>query len=133
MTKKRKRRLRFRLPQVQSGTSTTVKKKKRRRRRFRLRKEAYLVLAGIVAVLCLIFIPRAIDNNNLKKLGYDKETIKAIREQKLTKTILSNEWYSNYLAQSIKNETLNTDYTELYTVVTSQRGLTDRDFLLYHR
>ena len=87
MTKKRKRRLRFRLPQVQSGTSTTVKKKKRRRRRFRLRKEAYLVLAGIVAVLCLIFIPRAIDNNNLKKLGYDKETIKAIREQKLTKTV----------------------------------------------
>ncbi len=132
MTKKRKRRLRIRLPQLQSGTTKTVKKR-RRRRRFRLRKEAYLVLAAIVAVLCLIFIPRAIDNNNLKKLGYDKETIKAIREQKLTKTILSNEWYSNYLAQSIKNETLNTDYTELYTVVTSQRGLTDRDFLLYNR
>lgn len=139
MTRKKKRRLRIRLPKLNLNTSADssgtapVRKRKRKRRRFRLKKEAYMVLAGIAAILALIFIPRAIDNSNLKKLGYDKATIKNIREQKLTKTILSNEWYSNYLAQAINDGTLNKDYTELYTVVTPQRGLNDTDFLLYGR
>lgn len=135
MTKKRKRRLRLKLPflrKTQASTSAQAPRR-RKRRRLKLRREAWLVIAGIAAILCLIFIPRAVDNNNLKKLGYDKEAIAGIRKQKLTKTILGNEWYSSYLAQAIKDGTLNKDYTELYTVVTAQRGLTDNDFLLYNR
>ena len=135
MTKKRKRRLRVKLPSLDElkTQSSQAPKKRRRKRKLKLRKEAWLALAAVAALLCLIFIPRAIDNKNLKKLGYDKEAIAGIRRQKLTKTILGNEWYSSYLAQSIKDGTLNKDYTELYTVVTAQRGLTDNDFLLYNR
>ncbi len=134
MTKKKKRRLRLKMPELNFGEqSSSSAPRKRRRRRFRLKKEAYYVLAAAAVLLALIFVPRIIDNNNLRKLGYDRETIKEIRKQKLKNTILKNNWYSNYLAQAIKNGTLNKDYIQLYTVTVEQRGLNDNDFLLYNR
>ncbi len=135
--KRRKRRKfkRYRIvwPWKQNQNTTGTRKKKRRRRRLRLKKEVYFVLAGIVAILCLIFVPRAVESNNLKKLGYKKDEITAIREQKLANTLLKNNYYSAYLASSIKNNTLNKDYLSLYTVISSDGSLNEKDFLLYNR
>ena len=124
---------------------TKRRRKKRKLRKFRipkikfkkpnvkLRKEVWYVIFGIVALLCLIFIPRAVNTSKLKKLGYKKDEIAAIRTQKLSRTLLDNQWYSPYLATSIKNGTLDQDYMELYTVVSEERGLNATDFLLVNR
>ena len=103
------------------------------RRKLRLRKEAIYALLGIVALLCLIFIPRAVQSNNLKKLGYKKPEIQAIREQKLAKTVLDNQYYSPYLASSIVNKTLRTDYIKFYAGMRGDRTLSNDEFLLIQR
>lgn len=137
--KRRKRRKlkRYRIvwpwKQQSNKTKTNQPKRKKRRRKLRFKKEVYFVLAGIVAILCLIFVPRQIESNNLKKLGYKKDEITAIREQNLANTLLKNNYYSSYLASSIKNKTVNTDYLSLYTVISSDGSLTEKDFLLYNR
>lgn len=133
--KKRRKRRKYKLvlPWKQNNAQTGKKTVRRKKRRLKLKKEVWLALAGVVAVLLLILVPRAVDNSKLKKLGYKKDEIAAIREQKLTRTLLDNEWYSPYLAQSIKAGTLDTDYLELYTVVSPERGLAAKDFLLYNR
>ena len=115
-TSRKKRKLRFNL--------RTLK---------RVRKEVWFVLAGIVLLICLLTIPRSIETNKLKKLGYDKETIAAIREQKLAKTLIDNEYYSAYLASCIRSKTVNTDYLPLYTVIEGEKYLDDTDFLLVGR
>lgn len=130
--KKRKRR-RYRIVWPWKNQQQTTTKKKKRRKKFKLRKEVYFVLAGVVALLCIIFIPRAIETNNLKKLGYKSDEITAIREQKLARTLLDNEYYSEYLATSIKEGTVNTDYLSLYTVISINGSLNEKDFLLYNR
>ena len=103
------------------------------RRKLRLRKEAIYALLGIVALLCLIFIPRAVQSSNLKKLGYKKPEIQAIREQKLAKTVLDNQYYSPYLASSIVNKTLRTDYIKFYAGMRGDRTLSNDEFLLIQR
>ncbi len=132
--KKRKLRLkRYRINWPWKQNTTTTPKKKKRRKKIRLRKEAYFVLAGILFILGCIFIPRQIESNNLKKLGYTKKEIAAIREQKLSNTLIKNGYYSEYLASSITSGTLNTDYLSLYTVISINGSLTEKDFLLYNR
>ncbi len=129
----------------------TNKHKKRRRRRYKLvwpygkktkskrkvkrklRKEVYYALAGLIAILCIIFIPILKTNNKLKKLGYKKEEIAMIKELKLKKPILENNYFSPYLAASIKANKINKDYLEFYTVATPDNPLTDDAFLLINR
>lgn len=157
-TKKRKKRKKYRLvlpwnnPNVKSnaGTKSAGKKKKRKKLKFRfdprkfefrsfliglkrVRKEVWFVLAGVIALICLITIPRSVETSKLKKLGYDKEAIAAIREQKLAKTLIDNEWYSDYLASCLKSNTVNTDYLELYTVIEGEKYLDNTDFLMVNR
>lgn len=126
MTKTRKRR-KLRKFKIQ------LPKFKRRKLKFRLKKEAWYVIFGVIALLCLLFIPRSITNSKLKKLGYKKDEISAIRQQKLTSTIVDGQMYSPYLASCLLDGSLDKDYLPYYTIVSSERGLDARDFLLIHR
>lgn len=140
MTQKKKKkkpiwkRYKLVLPGKQKApVQTTGEKRTVVRHRLRLRKEVIYVLLGIAALLCLIFIPRSIQSSNLKKLGYNKEEIKAIREQKLASRLLDNSYYSPYLASCIKDKSVNTDYLNFYAIIKGDRTLSAQDFLLIHR
>lgn len=114
------------------GTEDGTKKKKKKHHR-KLRKQVIMALVLVAAIACAILIPRGITDSKLKNLGYTNTQIDAIRSQKLTSTILDNQYYSEYLAQSIEDGTLNTDYIAYYTVVSSSDGLDAVDFLLIGR
>lgn len=111
-------------------TSTKTHPTKKRVRR-RLRKPIiYGFLAIVVLIVGLLTIPKTLQNNQLKDLGYDKATITEIRNQKLTNLIIKNKYYSENLANAIKDKNLNKDYIELY-VVADECG--EREFVLYDR
>ena len=140
--KRRKKRRRYRLviPWLEEARKNSEAqspvKKRRKKTRFKLRnvrKEVWFVLAGIVVLLGVLLIPGAIEKSKLKKLGYNKETITAIRRQKLAKTLIDNQYYSEYLASCIRSGTVNTDYLSLYTVIEGEKYLDDTDFLMVGR
>ena len=107
---------------------------RRKRKRRRIKKSVLIGFIAIAVAICaIIFVPRTIQNNKLKDLGYDSQTIKAIREQKLQKEIIDNQYYSDYLAQEILNDNLKEEYLDLYSVRTIETPLEEKDFLLYHR
>lgn len=107
-----------------------VKKKKRVVRR-RLKKEAVFILAALVLFIYICFnIPGMLTNNKLAKLGYDKEAVAAIKEYKLTDTLLENQWYSSHLNSAIKQEDFREDLLEIYLVTDS---LNEDDLLLYDK
>lgn len=107
-------------------------KKKRRGRR--LKKGVIVVLVTtIVLVLGILFVPKTIQNNNLKSLGYTSEQIKHIRSLKLVNKILDGNYYSDYLAEQLEKDDVHEKYLNLYASVDSDRGLEDEDFLLYNR
>lgn len=127
MTVKRKRKRRFRLPWQNTGTQ------RRRRRRRKVRKEVWYALAAVLVLALLIFVPNHIRTKKLKELGYTKPVIKEIKKQKLSRVLLDNNYYSAYLADSIMDGTVNTDYLPLYTLVQSGGSLNADDFLLWNR
>ena len=139
---KKKKRRRYRLvlpwnnPAYQQQNSSGPKKTHRRKRKFRLRnlrKEVWFALAGVLVLLAVLLIPGMVEKSKLKKLGYDRETITAIRKQKLSKVLLDNGYYSDYLASCIRSGTVNTDYLSLYTVIEGEKYLDDTDFLMVQR
>ena len=142
-TKKKKKKLRLKQPwkklfaklssSAGGSRSGTRRRKKKKFKLSKIRKEVWFALAGIVALILLFTIPRMIETNKLKKLGYDKEAIAAIRELKLQKKLLDNQWYSDYLASCIKSKTVNPDYLDLYTVISGDKYLDDTDFLMVGR
>ena len=71
--------------------------------------------------------------SKLKGLGYTNTQIKEIKNERLTKEILDNRYYSVALANALDKKTLNVDYLELYTSVKDNRALTAEDFLLASR
>ena len=140
--RKKKKRRRYRLvlpwnnPAYQQQNSSGPKKTHRRKRKFRLRnlrKEVWFALAGVLVLLAVLLIPGMVEKRKLKKLGYDRETITAIRKQKLSKVLLDNGYYSDYLASCIRSGTVNTDYLSLYTVIEGEKYLDDTDFLMVQR
>ena len=132
MTTKKKKRRRYKL--VWPWNNPALKKQQSSSPKRRIRKSVLIIaIAVVVGIVALCTVPGMIDTSKLKGLGYTSSQIKAIRQQHLTSTILENEYYSEYLGTSLEDGTVNTDYLELYTVVSSDRGLTDQDFLLYHR
>ncbi|MBQ9046621.1 MAG: M15 family metallopeptidase [Solobacterium sp.] len=136
--RKKKRRLRLKLPFLQQNAAkrtagTTAQPRRRIKRRLRLKKEVLLVLLGVVVILAAALIPRTIETNKLKNLGYTSEEIKEIRNQKLAKTLIDKQWYSPYLASAITEGTLNTDYMVYYTAATEEDPLDAQDFLLIGR
>lgn len=115
---------------------SSVPKKRKKKRKLKLRnvrKEVWFALAGVLAIIAVILIPRMIQTSKLKKLGYDKEAIAAIREKKLAKTLIDNQWFSPYLSSCLKSGTVNTDYLELYTVIEGEKYLDNTDFLMVCR
>lgn len=135
----KKRKLRLRIPPLKElfSKGNVSSDRKPRRRRRKIRKEVLFggvgILAVIILLVCLITIPKSKQTKALKELGYTKETIALIREQKLTKTILNNGYYSDYLAQSINDGTLKVEYIDLYNVTSIADPLSNTDFLVYHR
>ncbi len=106
-----------------------VKKRKRH-----IRKSLIVVLViALLAIFSAWYVPKYIEDNNLKELGYSSETIEIIKEKNLTNSILNHQYYSKYLEQSIQDNTLNKSYISLYSAITTDRTLTDTDFLLYNR
>ncbi|MFV0479371.1 MAG: M15 family metallopeptidase [Anaerorhabdus sp.] len=99
--------------------------------RYKIKK---VTLYGGLAILLILFgliqTPAMLQNKALKDLGYSTEEITAIRSQRLTSTILKNDYYSTNLAQAILNNTLNTEYIKLYAVTDS---CDEDEFLLYNR
>ena len=123
MTTKRKRRKLRRVPS---------KKKKGPRRH--IRKSLLIVLVfAITAVIVLLTVPGVMNDSKLQDLGYSSTTIKNIKKQDLTDTILKHKYYSKNLANAIDNGTLEKDYIVLYASVKEDRSLTAKDFLLYSR
>ena len=118
------------MKQVKKVKKPVTKKIVKRKRR-RIRKSVVIgFLAIIILISALIFYPKYKTNKQLKELGYDSTAITAIKKQKLTKTIISNGYYSQYLNDSIKDNTLKIEYIYLYTKVSN---LEEKDFLLYNR
>lgn len=122
------------MSKTRRSTQPVRRKRKVKRRVRHLRKPVLYGLIGLIVVVIAIVgiftVPKMLQNNDLKKLGYDKATITEIRNQKLTKTILKNEYYSENLASSIVGKTLNKDYIQLYAVSDSTG---DNDIKLYDR
>lgn len=131
--KKRKlrlKRLKLRFPQWNTNTDPS---KPRKKRKLRLKKEVLFLFLAVIVMIGLFMIPNIKETNALRDLGYTTEEIKVIREKKLTKQLLENQWYSPFLAKSLMDGTLNTDYLDLYTVISEEGSLTGKDFLLYNR
>lgn len=98
-----------------------------------IRKSLILVLILCVTAGLLAWQgPIVTANARLRDLGYNDTTIRNIRKQNLQDTILKHKYYSEYLAESINDGSLEKDYIDLYTVV-SDRKLEAKDFLLYAR
>ncbi len=140
--KKKKRRRKYKLVWPSNNPAYQKKmaeknaqqpKKKKKRKHYRLTWKAYAAIGIAVFIAFLIWLPQQINTSRLRNIGYDDETIKIIKEEKLTSTIIDNEYYSEYLAASLKDGTLNEDYIEYYNVVSADRGLTSKDFLIINR
>lgn len=107
---------------------------KKRKPKRRIRKSLVILFCAVLLVtLSICFLPGMIASSQLKKLGYDKATIKNIRKDGLEKDIISHQYYSDYLVQVINDGTLQKEYMYLYTVLDPERTLTADDFLLYNR
>jgi len=141
--KRKRRRWRLTLPShnpeyLKTHPEAAQKKKKRHRRRWRLTWKAWLLLGSACALALALILPIMAENSKLKGLGYSSAAIKEIRKDKLTKTILDSKWYSEYLSDSLADQSVNLSYLQLYTAVTPAHkdvitSLDATDFLLYSR
>lgn len=84
----------------------------------------------LIIVISLFKIPSYITSTNLENLGYSDESIKAIKHLKLSKVLIDNEYYSDYLNSEISKDSFKKDYLELYLY---RNNLTNDDFLLYDK
>jgi LAS superfamily LD-carboxypeptidase LdcB len=139
--KRKRRRWRLTLPSRNPEylkTHPEAARKKKHRRRYRLTWKAWVLIGSVCALALALIVPIVADDSKLKGLGYSSAAIKAIRKDKLTKTILDNKWYSEYLSTSLAKGEANLSYLQLYTAVTPAHedvitSLDDTDFLLYSR
>lgn len=118
---------------VNKKTKKTAKPVRRKKPRRRIRWSALLLIAAVIGGLVyLVTMPYRNDNRKLAQMGYDRETIEAIREKELLQTILDGGYYSDSLASAIRDGTLRTDYISLYTYIPDRKPEA-LDFLLYRR
>ncbi len=109
-------------------------KQKVRKPKRHIRKSILVILTLCITLSILVWqVPKYMSKTKLKDLGYDKETIKIIQSEDLANTIISHKYYSDYLAKSIRDKTLNQEYLSLYAAITTDRTLEAKDFLLYNR
>lgn len=125
-----KRRRRYRL--VWPWKKRSRKKIKAQRRH--LRPQVMWAIIGIVALCILAMVPRFMETNALRKLGYAKKTIKVIRKNKMQKELLQGSYYSAYLETSIQDGSVNRDYLPYYAAIKENDATLDtEDFLLISR
>lgn len=118
---------------VQKETSSKKKSKPKKPKRH-IRKSLIAVVIVAIAIGLLAWkVPAIMNEAKLKDLGYSKEAIQKIEEDKLSSTIISHEYYSKYLESSILDNSLKKDYISLYASITTDRTLENKDFLLYNR
>lgn len=90
----------------------TNKKKKRK-----LNGKFFALLLTLILIgLSIYKVPHFINVNKLLELGYNEKAIDAIYSKGLRKTILKNEYYSDYLNSEIVKDTFNEKYLKLYTL-----------------
>lgn len=107
---------------------------KKRKPKRRIRKSLIILfIAALMITLTICFLPGFLVSSSLKKLGYNKETIRNIKKDAIEKDIISHQYYSDYLVQAINDGTLQKEYMYLYTVLDASRTLNNDDFLLYNR
>ncbi|MBR4162663.1 MAG: hypothetical protein IKR11_04005 [Solobacterium sp.] len=118
-------------PNVKTNYNRTPKRHRKRRK---LKKGIkILLLLLVILIAALITVPKIRTNSKLRSLGYTKDQIAQIKKMNLTKTILDNEYYSEHLAKEIEQGTIRTEYIPLYTAITGEKTLTEKDYLLYNR
>ncbi len=100
-----------------------TKKKRRLNGRF-----IAFVCAILLVGLSIYKVPHFINTNKLLDLGYSQEAVDAIYDKGLRKTILSSNYYSDYLNQEIVKDSFNQKYLRLYTMC---NYLDDSYFELY--
>ncbi len=88
-----------------------TKKKRRLNGRF----IAFVCVVLLVGI-SIYKVPHFINTNKLLDLGYSEEAIDAIYAKGLRKTILTNNYYSDYLNQEIVKDSFNQKYLRLYTM-----------------
>lgn len=89
-----------------------IKKKKRK-----LNGKFLALVAGSLLIILSIFkVPNFINTNKILSLGYSEEALKAINQKGLRRTILKNEYYSDYLNEEIVKEDFNIKYLRLYLI-----------------
>lgn len=75
-----------------------------------------LVCAVLLVGLSIYKIPHFINTNKLLDMGYSEDAVSAIYDKGLRKTILKNEYYSDYLNKEVVKDTFNDKYLRLYTM-----------------
>lgn len=106
-------------------TQTKPKTKRVLSRRF-----VILFTTTLLIVISIFKIPSFTLNRNLEDLGFDKEAISAIKKLKISKVIIDNAYYSDYLNREIAKDDFKKEYLELYV---NKSSLTDDDFLLFDK
>ncbi len=124
-----KKKLKLKLPKVSLPKIDFQKVK-----RLKLKKNAKILLLGLVLVVLVIYgmltIPGMIDRSNLKKLGYSEEAIEKIYELEWEGMILEGGLYSDNLNKSLPKESFRKEFIDLYLITDS---LDSDDFLLYSK
>lgn len=94
------------------------KKIKKRKVKRRLRKEVkifgIIVLLVIIILSGLLIIPGFLKDKQLNDLGFSAQASKKIKTYDLTKEILANDYYSDYLNTAITQEDFRPDNLQVY-------------------
>lgn len=135
MAKKKKRtRYRINWDAVKEALPGSPAGKKKKRKGRHLRKSVLLAIIALVAIILgILFVPKTLQNKNLKNLGYTSEQIDHIRSSNLVDTIINGNYYSEYLAKEFEQDNVKEEYLNLYAAMPANRELEDLDFLLYNR
>ena len=83
----------------------------------KLNGKSIALLAFIIMLATAVYkVPHFINVNKLESMGYSDEAISAIYSKGLRKTILKNDYYSDYLNSEIVKDSFNQNYLRLYLV-----------------
>lgn len=83
----------------------------------KLNGKSIALLAFIIMLATSIYkVPHFINTNKLESMGYSSEAISSIYSRGLRKTILKNDYYSDYLNSEIVKDNFNEKYLRLYLI-----------------
>lgn len=100
------------------------------KRRVLNRQFVVLLALSLIILISIFKIPKYRKEVKLSSLGYQKEEVKLIFKRKLDKEIISNEYYSPYLASSLAKDDFKAKYLGLYA---ESDEVNDEIIALYER